>query len=363
MDNLLGMSFAVWWRLLKENRFSIAPRYTNRAVMMTMASMLVSATRKVDARLERDEIANKIEIKEPVFILGHWRSGTTFLHSLLANDTHFSYPTVFQVMNPLTFLKNEDLVYRSWADRQFKRPMDNIVLEPTSPGEEEFAISSMCLRSPLIGWSFVHNASFYDRFITFRDASKQEIREWQDAILLFLKKVVYKRPGRLLLKSPPHTGRIRLLMKLFPDARFIAIHRNPFDVFQSTRKLYSAGIVHGYLQGPPDQAEIDETIFRRYNLMYDALIEDIPLIPNGRYCEVRLEELEKQPVEQIKRIYTELDLPGLSAAERTIREHLDSVATYQKNTYEAFSTELERRVVHEWQRSFDLWKYSTIYSV
>ncbi len=358
MDNLLGMSFPIWWKLLKENHFSIEPGYTSRALMMTAASMLVSASRKFDDRLYKEEIDGKIEIQAPVFILGHWRSGTTFLHSLLAQDAQFSFPTIFQVMNPLTFLKNEDVIYQRWSSKQFKRPMDNIVLEPQSPGEDEFAVSSLSLRSPLIGWSFVRNAQFYDRFISFREANSQEIQDWQNSILTFLKKVAYKRPGRLLLKSPPHTGRIRLLLELFPDARFIAIHRNPFDVFQSTQKLYSAGIVHGYLQSPPNQEYVDETIFRRYNLMYDAYFADIARLPSGRLCEVRLEELEQHPLEQIMRIYQDLELPGKVQAEKAIRDHIDATSDYQKNSYETLPEGLKKRIIKQWERSFDLWEYS-----
>jgi hypothetical protein len=240
--------------------------------------------------------------------------------------------------------------------------MDNIVLEPHSPGEDEFAVSSMCLRSPLIGWSFVRNELFYDRFITFREATAKEIQVWRSAILTFLKKVAYKRHGRLLLKSPPHTGRIRLLLELFPDARFIAIHRNPFDVFQSTRKLYSTGVVHGYLQGPPTQAQIDETIFRRYNMMYDAFFEDLNRLPAGRICEVRLEELEQHPLDQVMRIYEELQLPSRNQAETAIRGHLATIGVYQKNTYDPLSDGLISRVVKEWGRSFEQWEYATSYS-
>ena len=75
-------------------------------------------------------------------------------------------------------------------------------------------------------------AKRYDKYLTFREASLDEIARWQSALKWFVQKLAYSKGNRpLVLKSPAHTGRVRLLLEAFPEARFIHIHRNPYDVF------------------------------------------------------------------------------------------------------------------------------------
>jgi len=63
--------------------------------------------------------------------------------------------------------------------------------------------------------------------------------------MYFIRKVQLFRgtEKRLLLKSPVHTARIKLLLKLFPDAQFVYIHRNPYDVFRSAVNMAGMSIM------------------------------------------------------------------------------------------------------------------------
>ena len=62
------------------------------------------------------------EVREPIFVLGHWRSGTTLLHNLLVTDPQFAFPNAFETSNPLTFLRLE----RSWRANLAKPPRDGL---------------------------------------------------------------------------------------------------------------------------------------------------------------------------------------------------------------------------------------------
>ena len=122
---------------------------------------------------------------------------------------------------------------------------------------------------------------------------------------------------------------------------------------------------------------LKEAVFRvyafvpAYRAKFDALgikpdeinsLEDLKRLPAGRMCEVRLEELEQRPLDQVMRIYEELQLPSRRQAETAIREHLATIGVYQKNTYDPLSDGLISRVVKEWGRSFEQWEYATSYS-
>ena len=72
-----------------------------------MMSLFAGGTDAGELRLLGDDIA-KTEMPDPVFILGHWRSGTTLLHGLMAQDDQFAYPRIYQVSNPHSFLQPAD---------------------------------------------------------------------------------------------------------------------------------------------------------------------------------------------------------------------------------------------------------------
>ncbi|MDY7076347.1 MAG: sulfotransferase, partial [Chloroflexota bacterium] len=222
---------------------------------------------------------------------------------------------------------------------------------------DEFAISMMSLRSPLIGWSFPRREEHYERYLTFRGVSEKEVERWKAAFVIFLKKLTWKYKRPLILKSPVHTARIRLLLDLFPDARFVHIHRNPYTVFQSTRWLYEKTVSKGYLQHP--QAErINDGILRRYAKMYDAFFEEWVLIPDGQFYEIGFEELEKDMLGQLDKVYECLGIPGFRDAEPAFRRYVDSIANYKKNVYPPLAEPLRQQVAQAWRRSFEEWGYT-----
>jgi hypothetical protein len=83
----MGITFGAWCKLLAQNNFRISPAYLHRAAAITTASLGNSAFAAIegwrfDSAIEKTQIT-----KAPLFILGHWRSGTTHLQELLAQDT------------------------------------------------------------------------------------------------------------------------------------------------------------------------------------------------------------------------------------------------------------------------------------
>ena len=310
MESLLGITFKDWWRVLNENHFRIHAVYAKRAAFLTLKSIFNSIHRRKEIRLYGEAIENVRITEDPIFILGHWRSGTTLLHNLFSLDPQFAYPNNFQVTSPHTFLFAEEIVKKQLEKMSpHKRPMDNVEVTYKSPAEDEFGIAMLSLRSPMVAWCFPLREKYYDRFLTFRRASQKEIDAWKSATLFFLKKLTLRYNRRLVLKSPTHTARIRLLLEMFPNALFIHIHRDPFTVFQSTRKLYDKTVSLSYLQ-KPRWDEIDAGILRRYKEMYDAFFEERSLIPAKQFLEISFEDFEKNQYDYLKNIYAYFHLPG-----------------------------------------------------
>lgn len=360
MDSLIGINAKNWLKLLVQNKFAIdpVPLYWLKAMVVTYLSLRNSMRLKEERRKYDGEIAAvKIE-HPPIFILGHWRSGTTLLQNLMSLDRQFTFPAVFQCNYPFTFLSNEPKIKKLYANSDSQeRPMDHVKVTPLSPGEEEFALAVLTLKSPLLAWIFPRRELFYDRYLTFEGVNPLEIDEWKASFVFFIRKLSYRHQRQLLLKSPPNTGRIKLLLEMFPDAKFIHISRNPYVVFQSTRRLYQKALSNAMLQRP-DHFSLNQGIIRRYDLMYKAYFEQRELIPSQNLIEVQYETLEADKLLTIERIYQQLDLPGFSNLKPKLERYLQSIADYQKNKHPDLPDSTKKQLAAAWRSYFDAWGYS-----
>ena len=352
-----GVTAGTWLRALCENRFSVSPSCWPRAAVISLQSVPTSLLHMADTLRFRKKLKNVI-VPPPIFVLGHWRQGTTHLHNLMTIDKRFAFPNNYQCLFPESFLTAEKLHSKSVGMFLPKRrPMDNVEWRMESPQEDEFALCISSLKSPCMGWVFPRRRDHYDRYLTMQDVSQAEITEWKNAFLLFLKKRTLISDRPLVLKSPPHTARIKLLLQMFPDAKFVHIHRNPYDVFHSTRKmLKSVGELHR-LQSAFDTNELDDWILRMYRMMYDAYFEERGLIPAGQFCEVGFEQLEHDPVGQIRRIYNSLQLPDFCEVESDVQNYVNSISDYRKNSFPELPKHLRQRIAETWQPSFQEWRY------
>jgi hypothetical protein len=224
------------------------------------------------------------------------------------------------------------------------------------PAEAEVVLCRTTFLSPILSQVFPRRAAHYDRYLTFRGVPEAEVRRWQAALLHLVRKLTVNYRMPLVLKSPPNTARVQLLLGLFPEARFIHIRRNPYAVYQSTRRLRLT-LARIFPFQPLDLTQVHGRILMQYRQMYDAYFEQRDLIPAGRVSEVGFEDLEKDPLGQLARVYGELGLPDFEAARPAVAEYVASLAGYQKNEYPALPPEVRADVAREWRRCFDEWHY------
>jgi hypothetical protein len=135
-----------------------------------------------------------------------------------------------------------------------------------------------------------------------------------------------------VLKTPPHTDRIPILLEIFPDAKFIFIHRDPYMVFKSTihirKKLFfENGLGKPYFEG------IEEEILRPYLQLFETYKDTKHLIPDGNLHEVGFEDLEADPLGQMRQVYDKLGLAGWENVEPAIQAKVPALTSYKKNTY------------------------------
>ncbi len=282
-----------------------------------------------------------------VFILGHYRSGTTYLHELLSLDPRFASPNRFQTFNPRTFLGTE----------RWLKPLVEPFMLPRRVQEDEVAYLVLTQLSPYLDWCFPRSPTGYGRYLTFRDAAPEETAAWLEGLDYFVKALTLHTSKPLVLKSPTHTARVRLLLKLYPDARFVHIQRDPYKVFISTIGLLKAVQPVVRRQGGPRAVDVDE-VLRVYTEMYDAFFDDRASIPPGQLIEVVYEDLARDPVAQVQSIYESLSLGDFASFRPTLDAYLATQADYRKTRHPDLDPELKARIALAWSRSFHAWGYS-----
>jgi hypothetical protein len=354
---LAGITIGDWLRLLNENRFAVDFAYLPRAVSVTFAAFWNSLFRWYEDHRYSAKWKD-VPIPSPLFVLGHWRSGTTHLHYLLSRDDRFACPNFYQVISPHTFLSTERRFSGLMAFLlPQRRAYDNVRQDLTVPCEDEFALCVSGFGTPYLSGVFPRRAAHYDQFLTLRNASSQAIEDWKVSLRLFLQKLMLRNRKPLILKSPAHTGRIKLLLDMFPDARFVHIHRDPYTVFQSSVHTFRAGLPFGCLQNT-SCVDWMERIIRQYKELYDAYFEERGLIAAGHFHELGFAELEKDPLGEMRKLYQALDLPDFTKVEPAIRIYMDSLSGYRKNVFDELAADVRRRIASEWRRCFEAWGYA-----
>ena len=351
-----GITFRDWVALLRENHFSVSANCFPRAATISLSAIMNSAMAMVEVVRFRNAW-NAVSVMPPLFILGHYRHGTTHLQNLLSLDQRFAFPNMYQVSYPHSFLTTE-AVNSKLADFFVprKRPFDNVPLGMKVPYEDEIAMVSAARVSPYLSLVFPRRSEYYDGHLSFRNATPEDISRWHDALVTFLRKLTLKTAKPLIIKSPPHTARIRLLLEMFPNAKFVHIRRNPCEVYKSTIKMIESGSRWTRLQN--DEFDVVRRTLNSYREMYDAYFEDREHISAGHLHEIAFEDLSRHPVKQIQRMYMALGLPEFSVVEHRIRKYVESIAGYERNRLPPLDGQEADLIRKEWLRCFEEWGYS-----
>ena len=272
----------------------------------------------------------------PVFVIGHWRTGTTLLHDLFSEDPNLAFPTTYECFFPHHFLLTEGRL-----DKAFKvllpkrRPQDDVPVGFDRPQEEEFAMIMLGEGSPYNTMAWPRMGPAESEYLDFKGLPKAKTQSWADAFMWFYRRLVLKHLGkRLVMKSPANAGRLKVLTRLFPDARFVYIARHPLDVFPSTVKLWRALYSTQGLHNPPQlDSWLDNYVLDMFQRLTEAYEEDRHLITADRLVELRYEDLVKDPLGTMRSVYDRLGLGNFAEAEGPMRAILSDRSDHRISSY------------------------------
>jgi len=359
-------SFLSWVRTSVQGG-CVVPRYLPKYLFVCLCTLLTSPLRgwewmRFDARKRATVVHHS-----PVFIIGHWRSGTTHLHNLLVQDERFCFMSTFQAMAPGFCLSGDRLLkpaLESIARRRYPtRLIDNIPLAFDAPQEDEFAMACLTHRAFIHTFSFPKHAErFFDQFVMLDQQTQVAREHWMSTYCRLLRMIQFRGGARrMVLKNCAHTGRIRTLLAQFPNARFIHIHRNPYEVFLSSMHMHRTVLKTSQLQHTDAQA-IRRRVLQFYERLMKHLIDVRPELSANQFIDVAFEDLERDPLAQIERIYRQLELGKLQAVRPRIEQYLSTIAGYRKNAY-VLDQETIETVNQHWGFALDSLGYDRIESI
>lgn len=343
-----GMTATVWLRLLVRNRFRISPSRFFLVALISVASVGNSVLAFVQRMILGRRIDRVRLPEDPVFILGHWRSGTTLLHQLLTLDSRHTFASTYACFAPSHFLISEKF-FVPWLRflLPLHRPQDNVRVDLSDPQEDEWAICCLGQPSPYLAAAFPNNLPHDSKYFDFVGVTKKEVASWKHTWCRFLKSIQLRAVGkRMVIKSPLHTARVELLLAIFPKARFVHVVRDPHAVYPSTMRLWERLSEDEGLQVPTGEG-LDEFVLDSYERMYRSFGRCRDRIRAERLCQVGYEELIGDPVGTLRSIYDHLDLGDFEAIQDCVESFTAEQSSFQTNRY-APSQQDNEKITQRW---------------
>jgi hypothetical protein len=265
----------------------------------------------------------KQKIEKPLFIIGNFRSGSTLLQRLIALDEdQFAGMKSWEIYTAPSIAMRKAWRGLSTVDNWLGQPLKKALFgwekrvlrtirkHPVGVMEyEEDEGLFLFIWAGIIRWFFYpyknhdENYHFFDTRV-----SEWRRRRFMKFYLRCIKRHVYYRGGRhYLSKNPTSTSKIRSILEWMPDARFVYLVRNPYDLLPSNFDFFN--FVWNYFSDFPVQYPYSELLLEMTRHFYEYPLEVLGTLPENQYHIVRFNDLVKNPVGTVQDIYTRLDYP------------------------------------------------------
>jgi hypothetical protein len=266
----------------------------------------------------------------PIFIIGHWRTGTTLLHKILSLHPDFMAPNLLNVSVPDAYIfagRYYEKIIKLFLND--KRPMDNVKPGIYEPQEEEYALMKKIYGLPLHDVVFKENKKY---FLLNHLELKADKNLFKKEFLFFYKKLAFHTKKEIIFKNPFNSFRIKVLKEIFPEAKFVYIKRDPLKVVPSTRNMFNIITRRNTLKKKIYNISLDE-IAQGFKLTEDIIERDLEVIKKENiYC-TTYEDLIENPHKICKNIFNAFNIQTSETYIENINSYLYSVKDFKKNNF------------------------------
>lgn len=297
------------------------------------------------------------EVKEPVFIVGNFRSGTTFLHRLLAKDDQSTSFTSWELYLAPSVVGRKFYHWLMKVNYAIGNPARWVIALFDKIVEKEAYLHKIGLNEAeedgqvfFQVWSSFHILAFFPfpklirQYIYYDDQVPDEVKERDMHYYAeIIKKHIYAHKGkRYLSKNPSHSPKVRTLHKTFPDAKFINIVRNPLQVIPSSISLFSK---HCRAYGDPEaEYNLQETVIEHSKHWYLYPHQYLKNLPEDQYIRVHYKDLVADPEGTIRKIYHQFNFDISPEYAKTLKVEAQKAKSFKsKHRYSLRKMGLSRK--------------------
>ncbi len=266
----------------------------------------------------------RMQVRKPVFIIGHARSGTSLLHRLMtADEGRFVYFRMYEMLVPSLVQKKliravarldrrylDSRIARrieAWEDRTFAKGRQMHPMSLGGPEEDEFLLALSCASG--VWMTVFPYMRELDYLYYFDDRPAPRRRRVLEFYRACVKRQLYlEGPGRVLCsKNPVFCGKVESLIEAFPDARFVILARNPLETIPSLLKMME----RNWRASDCDRERMDDSLarlaeqsFHSYRYPFEVLARH----PEVKHAIIEYPELVENPRRTMEALYERLGL-------------------------------------------------------
>jgi len=285
-------------------------------------------------------------VKQPIFIVGNFRSGTTLLHRLMAKDSRFTGMKTWEIFLAPSILQRKFYRWILRINRFIGNPIKRIINSFENILKKYAYIHPSGLNKiEEDGHIFLHLFSTYNLFAFFPFPElirnyiyyDEEVPESQKEVEMsyyqgILKRHMYSNQGkRYISKSPTYSAKVKTLHKQFPDAKFINLVRSPLRVIPSSVSMFSR---HWKIYGEPEEdypQTAPEVICEQAKFWYIYPHQYLKTLPSDQYVMVRYQDLTANPKATIENIYKKLGLEMTPKYRQVLSEESEKAKEYKSH--------------------------------
>jgi Sulfotransferase family len=267
------------------------------------------------------------EIREPLFIVGLPRSGTSVLHRLLAADPEHRSPLMWEVRSPSPPTRDDEKrrIQRARQSCNFVNwlaPTFRYVhtVGPEVPQECVSLMTPTFLSDQFDAMYYVpsYRAWFF----------RQDLRPAYEYHRRFLQHLQFRRAARRwILKAPTHMFAVPALLSVYPDALFVQTHRTPVDSMASVSSLVT--ILRSAFSDAVDSSTVSREAIHYWSETMKKFLPERDRLANNRICDIQYDEIRREPIRAVRRIYEYFGWSLSHEAERRMRVLVASQAKRQ----------------------------------
>jgi len=303
----------------------VEPKYQLKYILSCAVAGILEPLNLAERIIWQKQINNFRPEQPPVFIIGFWRSGTTLLHNLLCQDPKASYTNTLQTVFPNLVLT------QSWWLKPFtnhflpsRRPYENVKWDMDVAQEEDFGMMNL---QPSTIYKFFIYPTEYDRILEEElytaALDPEKLALWKKSYRNMMAKASFNTGGkRYIGKNPCHLTRLGLLKDMFPDAKFIFIHRHPYKVIESLYRFMHTIFPGVQLQDVPEDFT-REKVVRLYKKSIETYFRDRAIIPASDLYELRMDDFLSDIMCHLNKIYDRFGLGDFQKVAPLMEKYCD----------------------------------------